>query len=176
VNIQFSIDVRKLNARLGRMGESVDPAILTKVIGARLNEFVDESFRTKGRGKWVGLAPSTLEISGPHNPLQLTGKYKQSFTIESDNRTYVLIGSNHPLAIIHEEGTGIWGPKGSTYTIRIKNARVLAAKAGGGWKIFGTAVEHTGVPDRPVLPTKDEAVKILIPVIEQVLTIAARSD
>lgn len=126
---------------------------------------------------------------GGDQPLQDTGMYKQSFTKESDNATFVDVGTNFktssgaPLGKIHEEGTG-------PYMIRIRTAKVLAAPIGSGahgsgehgpvglirsrretrWFFFGKEVRHPGVPARPVLPTsQQEAETVLRPTIEESL-------
>lgn len=158
-------------ADLDRLIAAVQPSAVLKVIGLRLASFVDESFKTRGRGGWRPLAASTLALRarGGDAPLQDTGRYKMSFVSETDNSTYVEVGSNiktadgAPLALIHEKGTG-------PYTIRVKQARMLAAKTRAGtWMIFGREVHHPGVPARPVLPTVQQAETILKPVVEGML-------
>lgn len=166
----ITVDIRGLKTRIERVNAALAPAVLLRIIGARLSSFVDESFRTRGRGQWMSLAPSTIQIRGSAPPLQRSPRYKQSFVTKTDDRTYVEIGSNHPAAEFQEWGTGIWGARGSTYTIRAKNAKTLAAALpGGGFIIFGPVVEHTGVPARPVLPTRAEVDRILPPVINAIL-------
>lgn len=158
-------------ADLDRLLEAVRPAVVLKVIGMRLLEFVGESFSTRGRGGWVPLANSTLMLRkrGGDVPLQDTGKYKQAFVSETDNSMYVEVGSNIktetglPLSLIHEKGTG-------PYTIRVRRARQLAAQARDGqWFHFGKEVHHPGIPARPVLPTEQQATTILVPVLEGML-------
>lgn len=172
---------------LNRLSETLKPPVIISLISARLLEYVDESFRTLGRGKWRRLSWSTLALRqrGGDRPLQDTGRYKQSFVRESDESTFVEVGSNiktskgTALSPIHEFGTG-------PYTIRVRNARVLAAQAGSGtggaasrgplgliasrrstrWFFFGKEVHHPGIPARPVLPTSQrEAEVVLQPVI-----------
>ncbi len=165
------MDVVIRRADLDRLLAAVQPAVVLKIIGMRLMEFVGESFKTRGRGGWRPLAASTLALRarGGDVPLQDTGRYRQSFVSETDSSTYVEVGTNLktasgiPLAAIHEKGTG-------PYTIRVNRARVLAAKTRAGtWMIFGREVHHPGIPARPVLPTVPQAEQILKPVLEGML-------
>ena len=178
LQLETVIKRRDLDALL----KAVEPAVVLGVIAVNLVDFVTKSFNTRGRGKWRPLAASTLALRqrGGDVPLQDTGQYKQSFTgqvsrqpltpaPETDNRTYVEVGSNKktpsgiPLAAIHEEGT-------KPYTIKVKQARVLAAKTRAGtWLIFGREVHHPGISARPVLPTVPEAEARLKPVLEGML-------
>lgn len=158
-----------------RLMSAVAPDTILRVVGARLMSYVDESFRTDGRGKWAPLAPSTLSFrkSGGDRPLQDTGRYKQSFVVETDGKSYVEVGSNlktpsgGSLAAIHEYGVG-------PYVIRAKNAKMLAAQTRGGvWVLFGKQVNHPGIPARPVLPTKDEAEKLVQETVNEMIDMAA---
>lgn len=171
---------------LARLSEAMGTPFILNLLGARLLSFVDESFRTRGRGRWARLAWSTIALRarGGDEPLQNIN-YRQSFVMESDQRTAVEVGSNFktgtgiPLSLIHERGTG-------PYIIRPRNAKVLAARLtrplglipGGrmtgtnnapGFLFFGKEVHHPGVPARPVLPTQAEAEQILRPVVEGAL-------
>lgn len=166
----INMDVVIRRADLDRLLVAVQPATVLKVIGLRLMEFVDESFRTRGRGGWAPLRPSTLltRLRGGDAPLQDTGRYKQSFTTETDNQTYIEVGTNAKtesgasLGRIHELGAG-------PFTVRVRRARVLAAQTrDGGWLRFGKEVTIT-IPPRPVLPTEQQAEEILKPVLEEML-------
>ena len=140
-------------ADLDRLLAAVEPRVVLKVTGLRLQAFVDESFETRGRGGWRPLAMSTLALRkrGGDKPLQATGDYKRSFSgqedgrpfysrppPETDHQTYVEVGTNKktasgiPLGPIHEYGT-------RPYVINVRNAKVLAAKIGTG---KGGAGEH----------------------------------
>ena len=167
--IDMSVVINRLD--LDRLLEAVKPAVVLKVIGMRLAEFVDESFRTRGRGGWRPLAASTLalRLRGGDDPLQDTGRYKQSFISETDSTTYVEVGSNLKtesgisLPAIHEHGT-------EPYPIYASAGKLLAAKTRAGtWMIFGRKVNHPGIPARPVLPTEKEAEMVLKPVVEGML-------
>ncbi len=166
----INMDVVIRRADLDRLINAVQPATVLKVIGMRLAEFVDESFKTRGRGGWRPLAASTLAMRarGGDAPLQDTGRYKQSFASETDNSTYVEVGSNLKTATgtslpgIHEHGAG-------PFTVHVKQARVLAAKVrDGGWFHFGKEVTIT-IPPRPVLPTVPQAETALKPVMDGML-------
>lgn len=185
------VDAVAPRAALERLAEVMEPAFLLKLLGGRLLSYVDESFRTAGRGRWQRLAWSTLaqRKRGGDEPLQDTGMYRQSFVQESDGSSFVEVGtaaktaSGAPLGKIHEEGT-------KPYTIRVRNARVLAAPFGSGtggaaqhagvfmlstrretrWSFFGKEVHHPGVPARPVLPQNEqEAEVVLRPTVEGAL-------
>lgn len=170
--IQIQVDSLGATGALSRLQEAVAPGTILLLVKARLLEYVDESFRTRGRGRWSPLAPNTLLLRkrGGDMQLQDTGGYKLSFVSQSDERTFVEVGTNKktasgaPLGKIHEEGTG-------PYTIRVRNARVLAARTrAGAWLIFGKEVNHPGVPARPVLPASvQEAENVLRPTIEGAL-------
>ncbi len=162
--------------RLERMIYAIGPAPMLKVVGARIMSYIDESFRTKGRGTWPPLAPSTLALrrSGGDQPLQDTGRYKQSFVIETDGKTYVEIGSSLktpsgiPIAGIHEKGT-------APFVIRAKNAKMLAAQTrGGNWVRFGSIVHHPGIPARPVLPTQAQAEQLVQETANEMIEMAAK--
>ena len=158
-------------AKISRLAQAVGPKIILKVIGQRLLSYVDESFRTRGRGTWKPLSPLTLETRqhGGDVPLQDSGRYRQSYVQESDGASYVEVGTSlkgangAPLGPIHEHGTG-------PYTIRVRNARVLAARRRtGGWLFFGKEVKHPGVPARPVLPNQHTAERLVGDVVEGML-------
>lgn len=163
--------------------DAFDPAVLLTAIGARFTSYIDESFRTQGRGSWRPLSFLTLLFRrGGEAALQNTGRYKQSFVTETDNRTFVEVGTNlmtpngkFSLGKIHELGT-------KPFIIRPVNKKVLAAQATGsaggrmaGWIFFGKEVHHPGIPARPVLPTQVVADKLAQETIDAVLsrTIAA---
>jgi len=181
--------------QLQQMGNAVNVFNTLNAIGNRLEEYVAQSFETRGRGKWPRLSWIT-EVTRKHGgdmPLQDSGDYKGSWQRESDGRTFVAVGSskkagdsNIPLAAIHEFGTGTHGAGRGAYVIQVKNARVLAArlnrpigwlstgkmsgtKKSPGWIIFGTRVLHPGVPERPVLPTFAQAEQMAKEVAEALL-------
>ena len=161
--IEVRIDATVGQQKFAQLRKALDAPTLLKLIGARLMSHVDESFKTRGRGAWRPLSQLTLLLRrrGGDAPLQDTGRYKQSWVQESDGRTFVEVGSNLKvpgglsLAKIHEYGT-------APYTIRARNAKVLAAETRmGTWLHFGKEVNHPGVPARPVLPTKAVAERLI---------------
>ena len=180
-----TINVTALAARekIERLAKVIGPGPLLKVIGLRLLSYVDESFKTRGRGSWHPLAQLTLAMRarGGDAPLQDRGRYKQSFVKEvggrvtpgtdyaTDDRTFVEVGSNVktpsgiPLGKIHEHGTG-------PFVIRVKQARTLAARLRSGeWVRFGKQVNHPGIPARPVLPTAATAERLVVEAVEEQL-------
>ncbi len=179
-SIQISIDTTAGQAKIERLLKAVEPRTVLDVIGARLLSYVDESFRTRGRGQWQALSPLTLEMRkrGGDMPLQDTGRLKGSYVGEqgrpgtdysTDGQTYVEVGSNVKtasglsLAKIHEYGTG-------PYTIRVKRAKVLATQLRSGtWMFFGKQINHPGIPARPVLPSQAVAEKLIQETIDGML-------
>lgn len=162
--IEIKIENTVGGDKVARLLRAMEPRTMLDAIGNRFLGYIDESFRTRGRGRWAPLAASTLELRqhGGDAPLQDTGKYKQSFTpARTDGQTYVEVGSNRktpsgiPLINIHEFGTG-------PFTIGVRTAKVLAARTrAGGWMIFGKTVNHPGIPARPVLPDERTAEKLV---------------
>ena len=171
--------------KIKRLAAAIGPGPILKVIGMRLLSYVDESFKTHGRGTWRPLAELTLAMRkrGGDQPLQDTGRYKQSFVSESggpgkdyetDNRTFVEVGSNIktpsgiPLGKIHETGTG-------PFVIRVKNAKNLGARLRDGtWINFGKEVNHPGIPARPVLPTQATAERLVVETVTEMLEMEAK--
>lgn len=132
------------------------PRIILKLIGIRFVSFVTRQFETRGEGKWAALKASTLanRRRGGAEPLQDTGRYRQSFVSESDEQTFTEVGTNDFRGRIHELGT-------RPYVIRAKNGQALAFKVPGGEVIFRKSVNHPGVPARPALPTKAVAERLV---------------
>ena len=152
--------------------DTLEPRVLLALIGARFLSYADESFRTNGRGKWKPLSQLTLLLRkhGGNQPLQDSGRYKQSFVQVSDHQTYVEVGTNLKtgtglsLGRIHEFGTG-------PYTIRAQKAHGLAAQTrAGAWLHFGKEVRHPGIPARPVLPPKAVAERLAKETLEAILS------
>lgn len=171
-SVQISVNTTLGQAKIERLLKAVQPGTILNVIGARLTSYVDESFRTRGRGQWQPLSPLTLELRkhGGDVPLQDTGRYKGSYVTETDNQTFVEVGTNLKtesglsLGRIHEFGTG-------PFTIRVKRAKVLAAQTrSGNWIIFGKQVNHPGIPARPVLPSQVVAEKLIQETIDGMLS------
>ena len=171
-SVQISVNTTAGQAKIERLLKAVQPSTVLNVIAARLTAYVDESFRTRGRGQWQALAPLTLELRkrGGDVPLQDTGRYKMSYVTETDGQTFVEVGTNLKtdsglsLGRIHEFGTG-------PYTIRVKRAKVLAAQLRSGtWMFFGKEIQHPGIPARPVLPSKAVAERMIQETIDGMLS------
>lgn len=173
-----TINVTTLAARdkLARLKEAIGAGPILKVIGMRLLAYVDESFKTHGRGAWRPLAPLTVEFrrGGSSEPLQDTGRLKQSYVQETDGRTFVEVGSNlktpdgqYSLAKIHEFGTGPYLiPRNGPSTAR---HGMIARTPGGRWVPFGRRVQHPGIPARPVLPTAATAERLVVETVTEMI-------
>lgn len=170
--VKLEISTAEGQKFLQLVSDAIAPRVILSAIGGRFMSHVDESFRTRGRGAWRALSPLTLLLRrhGGDVPLQDSGRYKQSFVQETDNQTFVEVGTNLKtpgglsLGKIHEFGTG-------PYTIRVNRAKVLAAQTrAGGWLFFGRVVNHPGIPARPVLPTKAVAERLVQETIDALLT------
>ena len=168
--VMIKIETAAGAAKVARILSALEPRTLLDLIGGRFLSYVDESFKTRGRGAWRPLSPLTLLLRkhGGDAPLQDSGAYKQAFTpVKTDSQTYVEVGSNRKtpsgllLAEIHEHGT-------APYTITARNAKVLAAQGSNGWIFFGKQVNHPGVPARPVLPTKAVAERLIRETVDAV--------
>lgn len=175
-SVQISVDTTAGQAKIERLLKAVEPGTILNLIGARLTSYVDESFRTRGRGQWQPLAPLTLELRkrGGDVPLQDTGRYKASYVTETDGQTFVEVGTNLKTASgislgrIHEFGIG-------PYTIRVRRAKVLAAQLRSGtWMFFGKEIQHPGIPARPVLPSKVVVEKLIQETIDGMLSRISR--
>ncbi len=198
--VTINVTALAARAKIERLAKAVGPGVILKAVGLRLLSYVDESFKTKGRGAWRHLAWTTnaMRREGTGQPLQDTGRYKQSFVrdvggragpgtdYETDDRTFVEVGSNVktpsgiPLGKIHEFGT-------KPFVIEVKNAKVLAGKIGSGvsvfglggkhakigWLIFGKKVNHPGIPARPVLPTEATAERLVVETVDEMLQMEA---
>lgn len=174
----MNIDINTLvgQAKLDALLRVTSPAAILKIIGIKLREWVDESFNTDGRGKWRPLAPSTVMFrrANSSKPLQDEGHYRASWQVASDHKTWVEIGSSLKtktgvsLPKIHEFGT-------APFRIpRTGMARMLAAQTPTGeWVRFGRVVNHPGIPARPVLPTKEQADRLVQNVVDGMLKRAA---
>jgi len=192
-SITISVDSVVARERIERVLKALGMQPILNAIAMRLQGFVDESFRTKGRGAWAPLAWGTVAMRkhGGSAPLQDTGGYRQSWvtrTFISPGKGIAEIGTAKvPLAYWLEKGTGTFAGKGP-YTIRVRNARVLAARLGGGtgafmfeggsgilrggkggkgdYIFFGKEVQHPGIPPRPVLPNVEQGEKLLGEVVK----------
>ena len=148
----FLLEIRGALQYLDRLQEGLRPRPLLQLIGLRLLSFIDRKFATAGAAaggpSWAPLRPSTLEQRkrGGDAPLQDSGFYRQSFTMQVEEPNSVWVGSRVPYGEYQEYGT-------RPYEIVATRAKVLAAQLrAGGWAVFGKRVHHPGLPARPVLP------------------------
>ena len=179
-SVQISVDTTLGKAKIERLRKAIEPRTILGVISGVLLRYVNQSFKTRGRGAWAPLSPLTLMLRrhGGDVPLQDTGRLRGSYVseqggpgmdYETDGQTFVEVGSNVKtesglsLSRIHEFGTG-------PFTIRVKRAKVLAAQTrAGNWIIFGKQVNHPGIPARPVLPSQAVAEKLVRDVVSGML-------
>lgn len=149
------------------VADGFSPRIILKLIRLRLTSFVTRQFETRGEGRWAPLARSTLanRRRGGSEPLQDTGRYRQSFVSESDEQTYVEVGTNDFRARVHEYGS-------RPYVIRAKG-KALAFRTSAGDIIFRKSVNHPGVPARPVLPNKAVAERLVQEELDSYLEVLA---
>lgn len=188
--VTINVTAAAAREKIERLAKAVGPSVILKVVGLRLLSYVDQSFKTHGYGRWRPLAQSTLDQRerGGDQPLQDTGRYKQSFVrdvggkvgpgtdYQTDDRTFVEVGSNVKtpsglsLGKIHEFGT-------RPFVIEVKRAKTLAARLrSGGWAVFGKRVNHPGIPARPVLPTQDTAERLVVESVTEMLEMEARRE
>ena len=171
IDIQIAVQIPE--KAFAGYAAALKPPVVLKVIGMRLTEWMTTRFERDGAvpdfgaGGWVPLKPSTIaqRRQGSSRPLQDTGGLRQSYEAAptTDGSSYVEVGSNKRYASFHERGTG-------PYTIVPKKARLLAARASaGGWIVFGTKVNHPGLPARPVLPTVEQAEILMTQEVEAML-------
>lgn len=196
-SIQISVDTTLAKAKIERLLKAVEPRTVLNVVGAALTRYVDQSFKTRGRGSWAPLAPITLLLRkrGGDAPLQDTGRLKGSYVseqggpgtdYETDNATFVEVGSNvktpsgHSLAKIHEYGAVI-EPKPGTFwqysyttsgkrgqrTVNVTRAAMLVLGKIGDRLIFARRVV---IPARPVMPSQAVAEKLVTDVMEGMLS------
>lgn len=124
-----------------------------------VREAFQENFDAGGRPPWVPLKGSTLFSKQQKGydpaPLVENGSLRAS-AVEESNPYHIEeikggaleIGSKHPLAAIHNEGT-------KPYVIRPKNGRYLTFFNAGGQRVFATEIHHPGVPARPFISVTD---------------------
>jgi phage gpG-like protein len=143
---------------------------ILEAVGMRVMRWINDNFEAEGlEAKWKPLARSTIEQRGPGKILQRTGALRQSFGYHV-NGNEVWIGSRHKIAQWHHEGT-------APYTIKVKDARVLAAKlVTGKMRFFGKQVNHPGLVSRPLIPTKVVATRIISEMLNAMADAAAAAD
>lgn len=71
-------------------------------------------------------------------------------------RDNVKISSQHPLAAIHQNGTGTHGPKKRAYLVKPKAKKALRFIASDGSIGFSKGHQHPGVPARPFMGWQEQ--------------------
>jgi len=175
VGVGISLEAERIIRQLKALQGQFDADEMYPVVGQRLLNWIGQNFRRGGiETRWPRLSPNTIAgrragnikasqgatkfrgrrvvgtaiaLSGA-KPLQDTGRLKQSFTSKMRNlgKKFVEVGTDNQIAEFHEKGT-------APYTIRPRNARVLAFMTAGG-PAFSGAVRHPGLPARPMLPSE----------------------
>lgn len=136
-------EVRKL---LNRYAQAVgggsagggNRAELHQRYGIQALNWINRNFQTQGgllsAGPWAKLSPNTIagRRKGSSQILQDTGAagLKGSFTMQFSDQQ-VAIGSSKKIALYHEKGTGLYGPRRASYPIYPKRAKALAFKVAG---------------------------------------------
>ncbi len=182
VSIQISLTGDKaLRDTIQRITQAAgDRTELHRRFGIQLLNWIDRNFRQEGAltGRpWAKLSPNTIagRRKGSSRILQDTGGLKSSFT-ERHDANGVRVGTAKEISLYHQFGT-------RPYEIRPKNAKALAfTMAGGGRAVkaafssintkrtfrkgqkltFAKFVNHPGLVARPMLPTEEQVVPILI--------------
>lgn len=153
INIESKI---RNPAGLKKLIQVMGTQAVADILGERLAAWVVHNFEDEGtEKKWKSLAASTLQLRkhAGSKPLQDTGALKR-FVAEPGGRWLVgnvlhvgWRGAIAKIAGYHHYGSG-------PYEIKVVKAKVLAAaKRGGGFMVFGKAVNHPGIPTRPLLPS-----------------------
>lgn len=178
MKVDFEAKVRN-PAGLKKLIALVGLQTVADPLGERYAAWIVKNFEDEGTEKsWKALAPSTLALRkhGGSKPLQDSGELKQ-FVAEPTGRwlqgNVLNVGWRGNLAKIagyHHYGSG-------PYEIKVIRARVLAAaKRGGGFMIFGTKVQHPGIPTRPLLPTNHTAESIGVSFLNAAIERAANGS
>lgn len=158
VSVSISSDLKK---KLARLHAEMDPAKVAAAVGAQQRGWVGKNFDAGGiENKWPPLSDFTLMArkNGGSQPLQDTGKLKQSFTYTVlIGGKAVKVGTNVSYAGPHEEGTGPITPRsGKFLAIPTANGVVF---------LRGTA----GIPKRKMLPSVKLALELAVKTIEQLI-------
>jgi phage gpG-like protein len=174
---------REFRAKLGAIHRKLrDTRPVMKSLAIQTLKWIQENYRTSGgklKGKkWAPLRPSTKagRRRGSKKPLWDTGQLLLRGWNWHVTRLKAVIGHPSEIAAYHDEGTGIYGPKGSRYVIRPVKAKALrfitsgytVGKHGAAKRrsrlnyAFAKYVLHPGVRQRRQLPTEDEIGPILI--------------
>lgn len=164
---------------LKKLIDLVGMQTVADLLGERLAAWMVHNFEDEGtEQRWKALAPNTLALRkhGGSKILQDSGTLKR-FVAEPTGRwlqgNVLNVGWRGAIAKIagyHHYGSG-------PYEIKVIRAKVLAAaKRGGGFMIFGTRVQHPGIPTRPLLPTARTADRISVDFLNAAIERAANGS
>lgn len=158
----------------------LSPSTLLRVVSQQQLTWIDQNFRRQGIEKrWKRLAPGTVEARrrGSSRILQDTGKLKQSFSTAVGGST-AKVGTLINYAEFHDQGTRpyqIFPVNRKFLTIPDPSGPVvfsqgrLAGKRG----FFSKGVNHPGLPQRQLLPSKALAERLAERTIVAVIKKAA---
>lgn len=157
-----------------------------EAIAAHMRASIKENFIRRGRpDSWPPIKPGTvagrlwqggkvrfsrLQLAAGNrltSPLIDTGQLLASYAtkganhVEEISKNKVEVGSEDPLAAVHEHGTGLFGPKGQSYVIRPKRVKCLRFMGTNG-PVFAKQIIHPGVQPRPVAVIQDDDIEFAI--------------
>lgn len=190
--ISISIDQELGRAKLRKLRDAVDDAVILDSVKKRLLAWVDENFYVGGLEKrWPALRPTTVMLQGgptgrsrqENKPL---ARWRQMVTSKVTGNE-VRIGFAKEIAKMtpwHHFGT-------SPYIIEPVKAKVLAALIPGGMRvsllgrtgsgpkgdylIFGKRVHHPGLPERPLIPSEGLTRKLVVDELNAMFAIATKA-
>ena len=96
---------------------------------------------------------------GTSEPLQDTGKLRQSFTSKLEGQDVVSVGTENKIAKFHQFGT-------KPYIIKAKTGGALAFMTSNG-PVFARSIRHPGLPIRRLIPSDQLANKIAVETLEK---------
>lgn len=147
--MSISTDLDGLKRKIQTALRYLDQDELLNLVGADQLKWVNENFQKEGIEKpWPPLSPNTIAArrSGSSKPLQDTGRLRQSF-VYNISGGLLRLGSNVSYAIFHHFGT-----KPYQITPKRQGGKLRFMTAGG--LRFASKVNHPGLPERRLLPTK----------------------
>lgn len=147
-------------------GEAQDLTPLYDGIGDKLRAAWRENFDVGGRPAWTPLQPSTLaskQAKGlPANILIGSGDLRDSLCEASHplhvhrvSKAGLEEGTSNPIAVYQDGGT-------KPHPITAKNKSALPFVGVGGVRVFRRAVQHPGLPARPLLTLGSEDESALV--------------
>jgi hypothetical protein len=130
--LKLSIQIKglaELRARFAKLRTAISTKReLHRRYGLQALNWIDDNFRQEGKlsgAPWAKLSPNTIVAKGSSAILQNKGPLRASFNAVPSTQD-VRVGSPLTIAKYHEEGTGLYGAKGTSYLIYPKRAKALA--------------------------------------------------